>query len=69
MVFTHTDPHAVCPDGHEMLHTPAVHTRPEAQTVPHMPQLLRSFWRSRQVPEQLVSPVLHVTEHVPDTQA
>ena len=62
-------PQAVWPEGHEMPQTPAVHTRPVAQTVPHAPQLRLSFWRSRQVPEQLVSVEPQVTEQVPETQA
>jgi hypothetical protein len=33
---------------------PAEHTWPAAHIRPHVPQLLRSTWRSRQVPEQLV---------------
>ena len=52
-----------------MPHAPAEQTCPEGQTVPHAPQLLRSFWRSRQVPEQLVSVEPQVTEQVPDTHA
>ena len=36
--------------------------------MPHTPQLLRSVSVSRQVPEQLVSPVLHDTVHMPREQ-
>ena len=60
---TQNPPHDSCPVGHEVTHTLAVQTWPEAHARPHAPQLARSVWRSRHVPEQLVCPAAQLTTH------
>ncbi len=45
-------PQLVWPAGHELVHTPATHTWPDAHAVPHAPQFERSVARVTHVPAQ-----------------
>jgi hypothetical protein len=62
-VVTHTPPHNVCPYGH--VHAPIEQNCPLGHTCPHVPQLLLSLCRLRQVPLQLVVPD---AQQIPDVQ-
>ena len=56
------------PDAQEFTHTPAEHTRPDAQALPQAPQWALSFCRSRHTPEHSLSPATHDTTHAPAEQ-
>lgn len=52
--------HTMVLGGQVVVQTPWLQTWPEAQALPQRPQLAAFAWRSRQTPEQLVCPELHV---------
>lgn len=57
--FTHCDPHAVVPVGHEVTHRPVPQTVPVGHTVPHAPQFVGSLAVSVQLDPQSVRPSGH----------
>jgi hypothetical protein len=66
LVSTQEVPHLVVPGRHS--HLPAMQASVEPQVTPQSPQLLKSFWMSRQVPAQTFEPVVGQVQ-VPPTHA